>query len=89
MLTGKYDIQEKACTIRCLFSTSGLPASDLHAKQARTVHALYGREPSELLALSMNICRYSKSREQEQKAQVIIRCTNGNGAQVFWLLTTF
>lgn len=28
--------------------------------------------------------------EQEQKAQVLlIRCTNGNTAPVFWLLTTF
>jgi len=48
-----------------------LPPSDHVAKQARTVHALYGREPSELLALCYEYWRYSNGREQEQKAQVI------------------
>ena len=52
----------------------------IQCKQARTVHAPCGREPSELLALALNICRYSKLREQEQKAQVINKTANGTSA---------
>ena len=50
---------KKAKTIRCLFSTFGYRQVTITLKQARTVHA-QGREPSELLALSVNIWRYSK-----------------------------
>ena len=44
----------------------------MQCKQARTVHAPYGREPSELLALALEyFAGILKLREQEQKAQVI------------------
>ena len=39
-----------------------------------------GREPSKLLALSVNILAVFRKREQEQKAQVIFLSPNGNNA---------
>lgn len=45
-----------------------------------------GREPSELLALSMNIWRYSKSRETRAESSNIYKVTNGSATHISFLL---
>ena len=65
-----------------------LPASDHVAKQARTVHALTGREPSEQLALSYEYLPVFKNeRTRAESSSYIKKTSNGNATHNFILIS--
>lgn len=62
-------IRKRRATIRCLFSYLGYRQVTIQCKQARTVRAPCGREPSELFALALEkFAGILIRREQEQRA---------------------
>ena len=70
------------------YSLSWLPASDLDINKQEQFTPPYGREPSELLALTCEYFAGIQSRErQEQKAQVILkRLRTGVRRTIHWLV---
>ena len=67
-----FENKKRRATIRCLFSELGYRQVTINANKQEQFTPIYGREPSELLALALEYFAGILFRErQEQKAQVI------------------
>ena len=83
-----FENKKRRATIRCLFSTFGYRQVTIHVNKQEQFTPPYGREPSELLALTCEYFAGIQSRErQEQKAQVILkRLRTGMRRTIHWLV---
>ena len=79
--------KKRRATIRCLFSIPGYRQVTIQHKQARTVHALYGREPSELLALMLWILAvFWIERDKSRKLKLSKKYERECDAQFYWFV---